>query len=381
MKDKILIRFGELSTKGKNKMSFVRQLAKNIKILVGAEAEVQFDRIFINYSKENMKNLQYVFGIQSYSRVIVSSHDQSEVEEKTLILIKDVVAKTFKVATKRHWKEFPISSTEYNGKMGGFILANSSFKVDVKKPDIKVEYEIRKEGIYIFGQRINGLGGYPTGINGKVLHLISGGIDSPVAAIEMMKRGMHVDFLNFITPPHTDEKTNQKVEKIIQLLTKYQGTSILYRSTYTDLLHHIAIASKPSYRITLMRRSFYRIANAISTKRNYLLISNGDNLGQVASQTPESLNVIGKVSDIQIVRPLLTNDKLETINLARKLGTYELSIEKASDSCELFAPEAPVIKPTIKAAEALEKELNELDELEKKNIKEQIDIIKFKHKI
>jgi len=381
MEDKILIRFGELSTKGKNKMSFVRHLGRNIEKLVGAKVEVQFDRIFINYSKENMERLQYVFGIHSYSRVIVSSHDQKEVEQKSLLLIKDNKAKTFKVATKRHWKEYTTSSSEYNGKMGAFILKNSSMKVDVKNPDLKVEYEIRREGIYIFGQRVEGLGGYPTGINGKVLHLMSGGIDSPVAAFLLMKRGMHVDYLNFITPPHTDEKTNEKVERIVKLLTKYQGSSTLYRSTYTDLLHHIAMVSKASYRITLMRRSFYRIANAIADKNNYLLISNGDNLGQVASQTPESLNVIGRVSKIQIMRPLLTNDKLETINFAEKLGTYQISIEKASDSCELFAPESPVIKPTFKEVEKLEDELSDLSELEKKNIEEQIEVLKFEHKI
>ena len=376
MYEKILIRYGELSTKGKNKMSFVRHLAKNIEKLVGERPTFEFDRMYLSYSEENMKALQYIFGIQSYSPVLKVKTTEEDIE-KGIFKILRTDLKTFKVAVKRHWKDFTIGSMEYAAKLGGVILKNSELKVDVKNPDLKVEVEIRKDYSFIFIERTPGLGGYPTGINGKVLHLISGGIDSPIAALEMMKRGIHVDFLNFITPPHTDELTTQKVLDIISLLNKYQGSAKLFRSNYTSLMNYIGLTSKQSFKITLMRRSFYRIANKIAKEHKYLGISNGENVGQVASQTLESMNVIQNVSELPIYRPILTADKIETINKAEKMGTYEISIRPGNEACELFAPVNPVIKPQIWEAEKLELELNNLAELELENIKKEIEIIKF----
>ena len=375
----ILLRFGELSTKGKNKMSFVRQLEKNIKKLMNTKPIVEFDRMFLNYSQENIKGLNYIFGLQSYSPVVTTKTNEASIKNTILELLKinKKQYKTFKVIVKRHWKGYEGSSMEIASKLGEFILDNTDFKVDVRNPDFKVEIEIRKDNSYIFSQRIKGLGGYPAGINGKVLHLISGGIDSPVAAYEMMKRGIHIDYINFITPPHTDQLTKDKVNNIIKLLNKYQGPSKLFRSNYTDLMNYIGLVSNQAFKITLMRRSFYRIASIIANKHNYLGISNGENIGQVASQTLESMQVIQTQSTLPIYRPILTADKLETISKGEKIGTYKISIQQGVEACEIFAPKKPIIKPKIWEAEKLERELDQILQLEDYNIKNNIYIEKI----
>lgn len=379
MYEKILIRFGELSTKGKNKMSFVYQLSKNIQTLVKCKTDVGFDRIFTEYSPEIIKNLSYVFGIQSFSPVIISKPTVEDIFEKIKVLINsDESAKTFKVSVKRHWKGFPGKSTELNPLFGGMILKEfSRLSVDVHEPDLHIEVEIREKFCYIFSKRISGLGGYPVGINGKVLHLLSGGIDSPVAAFLMMKRGIHIDYVNFITPPHTDAKTLDKVERIITLLNKYQGSSILYRNHYTDLMNLIGLISDQSYKITLMRRSFYRLVSRLAKDKNYLGISNGEQLGQVASQTLESLNVIGSQATLEVFRPVITYDKLETIAKAEEIGTLSISNEQAYEACELFAPTSPVTKPKISVAEKLEQELETLFEMEEKNFLNNFSVLNF----
>ena len=378
MYSNILVRFGELSTKGKNKMTFVRHLSKNIQAITGQKPVVSFDRIFMDYTPQVIEDLQFVFGIQSYSPVIKVETDEEKIKEFIKSSLTGQEGKTFKVKVKRHWKGFEKPSMDYARELGGFILKNfDHLSVDVKNPDIMVEIEIRKDHTYLFTKRYKGLGGYPTGINGKVLHLMSGGIDSPIAALEMMKRGIHVDFLNFISPPHTSDKSIEKVERIIKLLNKYQGPSKLFRSNYTNLMNYIGLTSKQSFKITLMRRSFYRIASTIAEQHHYLGISNGENVGQVASQTLESMQVIQDQSRFPIYRPILTSDKLETIDKAKKFGTYEISIEPAAETCELFAPKAPVIKPKIYEAEALEKELDRLLEFEEKNISEEFEIVKL----
>jgi thiamine biosynthesis protein ThiI len=315
----ILIRFGELSTKGKNKMAFVRKLAKNINKLLKVETNIQFDRIYISYSKKNIENLQYIFGIYSYSPTIIANTDDEEINDIALNLIKNKKDKTFKVKVKKSSKKYKKSSMEKEKELGNLILKqNKNFKVNLSQPDIKIEIEIRDKNSYIFLERILGIGGYPIGVNGKILHLISGGIDSPVAAFKMMKRGVHIDFLNFIVPPHTDRKTIVKVNKIINLLNKYQGKTILYRSNYTKLMNYIGLTYRKEYKIILMRRSFYRIASNLALKNKYQGISNGENLGQVASQTINSMHVIQNQSKYPVYRPILTNDKLETINEAKK---------------------------------------------------------------
>ncbi|TNK83774.1 tRNA 4-thiouridine(8) synthase ThiI [Mycoplasmopsis pullorum] len=361
--NKILIRYAELVLKGKNRSNFINQLERNIKKIVQVQPETGFDRMYIPYSEQNLEKLNYIFGISSFSPVYVVDSKIEKIEEAVLNSLEND-SKTFKIAARRNDKKFELTSDELNRKLGGLILKNTNLTVDVHDPDQIIYIEVRKENTYIFSKYYEGLGGLPVGSSGRILHLISGGIDSPVSAFKLMKRGLKVEFLTFITPPQTDEKTVSKIRRLVQTLTKYQGNSSLIFADYSQLMNYLAMTSNQSYKITLMRRSFYRIAQEYAIKNGFLAISNGDNLGQVASQTIESLVTIGSVTKMQIFRPLLTYDKNEIIEVAQKIGTYDISIEKANETCELFAPKNPTTKPSLNVVENLEKELNLIPDLE-----------------
>ena len=379
MYQKILIRFGEISLKGKNKMDFVKILARNIEKklkLNRNEIETSIDRIFIPYSLDNLEQLNYVFGISSFSPVIVAPSKLNEIENK-ISNIDLSRFQTFKINARRQWKEFEMDSLTLNQHFGGFVLKNNQIKVDVKNPNIEINLEVHKEQTYIFWEKYKGLGGLPIGSSGKAIHLLSGGIDSPVAALEMMKRGVKLIFLSFITPPHTDEKTVEKLMMIVEQLTKYQLESKLILFNYTKIMNYLSLTSNQAYKIILMRRSFYRIASKIANKNKCLAISNGENLGQVASQTMEAINVIHNQSQFPVYQPLLTNDKLETIEKSQKFQLFEISIIKACETCELFAPNHPSTKPTLEQSQKLEQELDELAKYEDDSITNNIEIKKF----
>lgn len=383
MYDLILIRFGEISLKGKNKINFINQLSKNIKKICkmnSNEIKVEIDRIYLKYNKDYLEKLNYVFGISSFSPVIKVDTSLKDIENKLIYITKNKKNITFKIESRRNWKHFELNSLEMNKYFGSIVLNNNPLlSVDVKKPDLNLNIEIHQKQTYIFWEKHKGLGGLPVGISGSVIHLISGGIDSPVAALEMMKRGVKVDFLSFVTPPHTDDLTIKKINDIIQLLTQYQCDSKLFSFNYTDIMNYLSLVSNQSYKIILMRRSFYRIASILGIENKYLGISNGENIGQVASQTMEAMFVIHDQAKLPIYQPLLTNDKIETITLGQKFKTFDISIIKACEACELFAPENPITKPSLKDVEILEKdELPLLEKLEIDNIKNKITIKYFK---
>ena len=371
MYKKIIIKYAELSTKGKNKSDFIKQLERNMINICDLRPIVFHDMMIIDFSKSNLEKLEYVFGISYYSPTIEVNTSLEEIKNAAIELSKKWNKfDKFRIKTKRNWKEFKYTSNEIDKIIGSEILSkNENLTVDLKKFDHKLNIYIRKDKTYIFADKIIGLGGYPTGISGNVILLISGGIDSPVAAWELMKRGLHVDFLSFITPPHTDDETTQKILKIIKILNNYQGTAKLYTSNYTSILNLLGLTSMQSYKIILMRRSFYRISTLLAKKYNYKAIANGDNIAQVASQTLESLNVIQSATNVPIFRPLLTANKIDTINKSKKIGTYDTSIIRAKETCELFAPKKPITKPRLEKVELLEKELPNLSEYEYENFK------------
>lgn len=379
MYNKILIRYGELVLKKKNRKTFIKTLEQNIQHITGEKPQVEFDRMYLNYTEENLKNLNYVFGISSYSPVVVVEND-IEIFKSTILKMVEPAAKTFKIAARRNFKKIELTSNQINHALGGFVLKNTQMKVDVHNPDQTFYVEVRNGRTYIFSKYINGLGGLPVGVSGRILHLISGGFDSPVAAYELMKRGLKVDFLTFITPPQTDQRTIEKISNLTKVLAKYQRSSTLFVCDYSELMNYISFVSKESYKITLMRRSFYRIAEKMALKKGYLAVSNGDNLGQVASQTLESLATIGNATSIQIFRPLLTFDKNEVIDIARRIDTHDISIIKANETCELFAPKEPVTKPSLQTALELEKELYNLPEMEQEAFENGIEILNFKYR-
>ncbi|WP_373597918.1 tRNA uracil 4-sulfurtransferase ThiI [Metamycoplasma equirhinis] len=371
MYNKILIRYGELTLKGDNKKDFINQLKQNIlQYVPKSELKMEYDRAFTLYSENNLKALKYIFGISSYSPVYEMENNLKDIEEIIKKIINENSFKTFAIDSRRHNKNFPLTSAELNAYFGGVVLKNKTdnISVSLKNPDLKIYIEIRDKKTYVFTEYILGIGGMPVSSSGKVLHLISGGIDSPVAGYLLQKRGLKVTFLNFITPPHTDKKTTDKIDQIIQILSKYQGDAELIQINYTKLINYIGLVSNQKYKITLMRRSFYRIANKLAKKLNIKAISNGESLAQVASQTLESIYTISQVCDIPIFRPLLSFDKNETIKIATKIETIQISIQKACETCELFAPKNPITKPTRDEVLILEKELAMLDSLENEAI-------------
>lgn len=378
MYTKILIRYGELTLKGKNRQNFIDILARNVSIAIGEKPQSKYDRMFVSYSLDNLEKLGNVFGISSFSPVIEVENNIDEIFNAAKQLVSDDT-QTFKVSARRSNKNFELNSSQINTKLGGFILSSfPSIKVDVHNPQKNINVEVREKSTFIFTETIRGLGGLPVGVSGRVLHLMSGGIDSPVAAFELMKRGLEVTFLSFISPPQTDERTVNKIKNLINVLSKFQQKSNLILIDYSQILNYISLVSNPSFKITLLRRSFYRLASMWADKQGYIALSNGENLGQVASQTLESLSVINDSSNKLVLRPLLTKDKVETIDIAKKIGTYEISIIPANETCELFAPKEPVTKPKLIQVERLENELSELKNFECNIIEKNVEIIKIK---
>ncbi len=358
----LLIRFGELNTKGKNKQNFIDLLFKNIKkaLLPFEQITLQkaHDRIYVYLNgaaeKPIVKVLQGISGIANLSLVIKVENEIDKIVESALQMAQSKEVGTFKVVTRRSEKRFPIHSDEVNRLVATKVLQNSEHKVDVHHPTFYIEIEIRQEGTFIFFDKIKGLGGYPLGIGGKTLVLFSGGIDSPVAAYNMMKRGVKIEAIHFASPPYTSQGARQKVIDLIRVLAKIQGPIALHIVPFTKLQEAIYDAKDESYAITLMRRMMYRISERVANKRNCLVLTSGESIGQVASQTLESMRTINEVIKIPMIRPLATMDKNEIIEMAKNIGTYELSILPFVDCCTIFTPHNPVTRPTIARSEEIE---------------------------
>jgi thiamine biosynthesis protein ThiI len=368
----IFIKYGELVLKGKNKKDFINCLYRNLLRVLADFNDINIKREhdacvisdINNNDYESILNiLKHVPGIE----LIIPAYTASKIfNDLSKDIIKQletlqIVKTTFKVNGKRQDKTYELNSMELAKKMGGVILDHfSHFKVDVHQPQLIITIEIRKNSSIFYFSRIRGCGGFPLGINGCVLMLISGGIDSPVAANLLLKKGFNVDFLTFISPPHTDERALDKVRTLRRIITMDSKLekSKLYVVNFTKLQHEIAHISNHSYQITIMRRYFFRVAHDLAKKYKYDAIATGESLGQVASQTIESMQTIqNSIGDFMVLRPLLTYDKSEIIQLAKQYGTYETSILPFADSCSLFVPTNPTTKPTIHTANRLESEL------------------------
>lgn len=381
----IYIKFGELSLKGKNKMNFINSLfnsvrqklnsISNIKILKKYDCfEItsidSFNQTDINKIINELKTIP---GIGLIIKAFCVNKDLNDLKENLLKEINSLNNfDTFKIITKRLDKTFETSSMDVSKIIGGYILEQiKNSKVDLHNPNFKIFIEIKKDKIVFYFEKSKGLGGFPIGINGKCLMLISGGIDSPVAAKLLLRKGMKVDFLTFVSPPHTSEKVLDKVEDLIKIITDNGSfyTPKFYVVNFTKLQHEISHIEDKSYQITLMRRYFFRIAEALKEKHEYDSIATGESLGQVASQTIESINTISSVlKNTQVLRPLLTYDKSEIIELSKKFNTYNISILPYADSCSLFVPKRPVTKPTAHKALNQEQKLEFIDDLLKSTI-------------
>jgi thiamine biosynthesis protein ThiI len=360
--DRIMVRFGELSTKGKNKQDFIRVLAKNIKHALKEFKEVKldmrFDHIYVILNGEDyqevLKVLQDISGIYALSLVHKCEKDIDIIAEHALELIKQENGKTFKVKCRRSDKKFPLISDQITRIVATKILKNTNLRVDVHEPDIPLSIEVREEGTYIFCSTFRGLGGYPLGVGGKTMHMLSGGIDSPVAAYLMMKRGVSIECIHFASPPYTQMAVIYKLEDLLSKLNKYQARIRLHIVPFTKIQEAIYDHADESYCITLMRRMMFRLADRLARRRKCPVISSGESVGQVASQTLQSMHVINAVTNMPIIRPCATMDKLDIIETSKKIDTYEISIRPYEDCCTIFTPKNPKTAPNLHEVEAIE---------------------------
>lgn len=361
----ILIKYGELSTKKDNKNFFLNTLKENIKKQI-ANIEISYDygRMFIkclnNDYDEVIKKLQSVFGIHSIVLAYQSSSKElDDIKNNVIDLIKDIDFNTFKVETKRSDKTYPYKSPEISKIIGGIILANkSNIKVDVINPQITINVEIRKDSSLLYFDEYAGIGGYPVGTLGKGLLMLSGGIDSPVAGYLAMKRGVKIEAIYFESPPHTSQMAKNKVLSLAKILSKYCGEIKIHVINFTEIQEEIYKNIPHEYLITIMRRMMYRISEKINKGINGKIIINGESIGQVASQTLSSISVINEVVKIPVIRPVACFDKLEIIDIAKKIGTYETSILPYEDCCTIFVPDHPVINPELEKCQEYEALIN-----------------------
>ncbi len=380
----LYIKYSELTLKQKNRNDFIKILNKNTKLAlkdISCSIIAKYDYMVIENiaSKSDLEiivdKVKLIPGFQYLT--IAHSLEKDFKAIKSFILenkseFKDY--KTFKVEARRQDKNFSLNSMQISQELGGFFLKNfDHLKVDVRNPDFIFDVEVKNSNIFVYWSKIECAKGLPVGTSKRLLVLLSGGIDSPVASRMMLERGSDLVFLTFITPPHTCSNSLEKVKKLSNIITNnfsVSKNSKLLVCNYTNCMHEIAHISEESYKINLMRRSFFRIANKLAKKYGCEAIVTGESLGQVASQTLESMYTINEVikDGMLVFRPLIGFDKNSIIALAKKFNTYEVSIEQFPDSCSLFAPKHPVTKPKLETSIKLEQELDLLFSLEEKAI-------------
>lgn len=356
MKKVILIKYGELTTKKDNRNFFINKLKNNIFDKISDYSfEIQDDyyRMFIIPNEEDIDGivniLKNIFGIHeivvAYMSEVVTEDD---ILKCSLEVMKNEEFNTFKVVTNRSDKKFPIKSMDMNNIVGGHILKNIDCKVDVHNPDVYLNIEIRSNAVYYYTKGVPGLGGYPVSTLGRGLLMLSGGIDSPVAGYMTIKRGVELYYLYFESRPHTSIEARNKVIELARKLEKYNSNGKLMVVNFTKIQETIYKNLDTTYLITIMRRMMYRIAERVAKKNKCLAIVNGESVGQVASQTLSSMVAVNDVTNYPILRPLCSFDKLDIIEISKKIDTYETSILPYEDCCTVFVPKHPVINPNLK---------------------------------
>lgn len=354
----LLIKYGELTTKGDNRNLFINKIYDNMKLLLSNyDVKITKNRVrmFVSVKDEEIDEvidiIKNIFGIHSIVLAYKVNTNIETIKESVLNIAKEVEFKTFKVETDRADKSFPIKSTDFSREIGGLILKNiPNKKVDVHNPDYLLKIEIRNDYTYIYSKEIKALGGYPLGVAGKGLLMLSGGIDSPVAGYLAMKRGIKLECIYFESPPHTSVAAKNKVKELVHILNKYQPSITLHIINFTKIQESIYKNIDPTYMITIMRRMMYRISEKVLKERNCYVLINGESVGQVASQTLTSMQVINNVTNLPVIRPVACLDKLEIIDISKKIGTYETSILPYEDCCTIFLPKHPVINPSLEKA-------------------------------
>ncbi|MEC1386804.1 tRNA uracil 4-sulfurtransferase ThiI [Aerococcus viridans] len=360
MKELIMIRYGELSTKGKNKRKFVATLGRNIREALSEYPEIkinqQHDFMFMElngaHQDEVLDSLEKVFGIQSFSPAIEIERDFDLLKEAAVKLVKAEIAKngvhTFKVATSRSDHNYSMDTNDVNQALGGFLAKEfPELKVQMKKPDLTIRVKVREQDFLVSSEWINGAGGLPVGTSANAVLMLSGGIDSPVAGYLAMKRGIRITAVHFASPPYTSPQALNKAKDLTEKLTKFGGWINFVQVPFTETQEAIKEHVNPAYLMTITRRMMMRISDELRKQYNDLAIINGESIGQVASQTLESMFAINEVTSTPIIRPVVAMDKLEIIDISQKIDTFDLSIQPFEDCCTVFAPPSPKIKPKL----------------------------------
>ncbi len=369
MEELFIVHYAEVGLKGKNRVFFEKRLAQNIrKSLQGTRyAEIQrlHDRILVQLQPHAdialiEKRLSYVMGVAHFELASQTHKDMNAIKEIALRHCSGKSFRTLKVETNRSDKTFPLTSPEVCAQVGAYLIQKTGATADMRNPELRCRIQITHNAVYIYTDKIPGIGGLPLGISGKVLVMLSGGIDSPVAAWRMMKRGAKTVFIHFYSYPYTDKDSLEKVIEIIQTLAKSNYQSHVYLVPFAELQQAIVTSTPAPFRVLLYRRLMTRIAQRVATLANAEAIVTGESLAQVASQTLTNLRAIEAIADIPILRPLIGDDKIEIIQLAQRIGTFEISIRPHQDCCSLFVPKHPATHASpadlAQAEEALDME-------------------------
>ena len=370
MKKVMALSLGELVLKGKNRYKFVNKLIstikRNLRNIDHGKIYQNMGKVYVEMLTDNeekmINRLKHVFGIVYIAPCYVVETDKEKIEEAVIKIVDETLKKnpsykTFKVKTNRGDKSFPLNSMEISAKIGGIILKNFDIKVDVHEPDFYVYCDLKKD-TYIYVDKIKAHGGLPSGTNGRGLLLLSGGIDSPVAGFLMAKRGVLVDCLHFHSYPFTSERGEEKVKKLAEDISTFSGELTFYSVNILDIQKEININCPEDEMTIISRRFMMRIADKIARENGYDCIITGENLGQVASQTIDGLKVTNDITDKLVFRPLIGMDKVNIIDIAKDIDTYETSILPFEDCCTVFLPKHPLLTPTVEGIEKSEEPLD-----------------------
>lgn len=365
----IMVRYGELSTKGKNRRAFISQLAQNVRRSLQnfPEIKIHADRdrmhLLLNGadSSQVIPKLSQVFGIQNFSPSIRVEKEVASLRRGVQEMMQEVYheGQTFKITSKRSDHTFELDTNGLNQELGDTVFdLFPNIKVQMKRPDINIRVEIRRDGAYLSCETIKGAGGLPVGTSGRGMLMLSGGIDSPVAGYLSMKRGVEIEMVHFASPPYTSPQALQKAKDLTGKLIPYVGTIQFIEVPFTEIQEEIKRIVPEGYLMTVTRRMMLRLTDAIREMRKGLVIINGESLGQVASQTLQSMIAINEVTNTPIIRPVVTMDKQEIIELAQEIDTFEIAIQPFEDCCTIFAPPQPKTKPHLDKAREYESRLD-----------------------
>ncbi len=398
MYNSIIVKYGEIGVKGKNRYIFENKLIKNIKNMLKPidkfNVYKEYGRVYVDLGDyeydeicEEVKKVFGVVGVCPAVKVLRNNEEDVEaaytqLKETALVVLEEKIAngaKSFKVESRRGDKSFRLTSQDMSIDIGGYLLSKvgDKIKVDINKPEVKIKCELRESNVVVYSDTVAGYGGLPIGTNGKAMSLLSGGIDSPVATWMVAKRGMEVEAIHFHTYPFTSEKSQEKVKDLARILAKYVGKVRLHKINLLEIQKAVGLNCRDEEMTIISRRFMMRIAERVGVQRNCDALITGESIGQVASQTIQGLTCTNASVSLPVFRPLIAMDKTEIIDIAKKIDTFETSIIPEEDCCSVFAPKKPVTKPRLERIEDSEKALDVDKLIEDAIANMEVEVIEF----